>query len=163
MVGDAASYEEFVRARSGALYRTAYGLTGTRADAEDLLQVTLVKVYLSWGKVRRARSPEAYSRRVLVNAFLSGRRPGRFTREHLVAAPPEPRGAPPEADPSEALTLWPLVRALPPRQRAVIVLRYVNDLSEAEIADALGCAPGTVKSTASAALATLRSRMGEPS
>lgn len=161
MAPDSASYEEFVRARSGALYRTAYGLTGNRADAEDLVQVTLVKVYVGWRRVRRARSMEAYARRVLVNAFVSGRRPARFTREKLVAAPPEGRVSGP--DPVDRLALWPLVHDLPPRQRAVVVLRYVADLSEAEIADALGCAPGTVKSTASAALKTLRNRMEEPS
>ena len=77
----ATSYEEFVRARSTALYRSAYLLTGNRADAEDLVQVALVKLYVGWRKARRARSVEAYAHRVLVNAFISGRRPARFTRE----------------------------------------------------------------------------------
>lgn len=160
---DTVTFEEFVRARSGALYRTAYLLTGSRADAEDLVQVALVKLYVGWRKVDRTRSPEAYARRVLVNAFISGRRPARFTREKLVDAPPEPFG-PDGAGPADletGLTLWPLVRELPPRQRAVVVMRYVGDLSEAEIADALGMAPGTVKSTASKALKNLRARMVE--
>ena len=155
------TFEEFVRARSGALYRTAYLLTGSRADAEDLVQVALVKLYVGWRKVDRTRSPEAYARRVLVNAFISGRRPARFTREKLVDAPPEPTGGAEPADLETGLTLWPLVRELPPRQRAVVVMRYVGDLSEAEIADALGMAPGTVKSTASKALRNLKARMGE--
>lgn len=156
-----ATYEEFVVARSPSLYRTAYLLTGQQADAEDLLQTALVKVYVGWRKVSAARSPEAYARQVLVNAFVSGRRPARFTRERLVTSLPE-RGAE-DVDPTDRLSLWPHVEALPPRQRAVVVLRYYEGQSEAEIAETLGCARGTVKSTASAALATLRTRMGESS
>lgn len=156
-----ATYEEFVVARSPSLYRTAYLLTGQQADAEDLLQTALVKVYVGWRKVAGARSPEAYARQVLVNAFVSGRRPARFTRERLVTSLPE-RGAE-DVDPTDRLSLWPQVEALPPRQRAVVVLRYYEGQSEAEIAETLGCARGTVKSTASAALATLRTRMGESS
>ena len=155
------SYEEFVVARSAALYRTAYLLTGQRADAEDLLQTALVKIYVAWRKVAAARSPEAYARRLLVNTFVSGRRPARFTRERLVTSWPE-QGVE-DVDPTDHLSLWPHVAALPPRQRAVVVLRYYESLSEAEIAETLGCARGTVKSTASAALATLRARMGETS
>ena len=160
-VSDAAavSYEEFVAARSAALYRTAYLLTGSRADAEDLLQTALIKVYVGWPKVAAARSPEAYARRVLINAFMSGRRPARFTREQLVSAPPEEVSVDP--DPHDHLTIWPHVSELPPRQRAVVVLCYYGGLSEAEIADALGCAPGTVKSTAAAALKSLRGVIGE--
>lgn len=158
--GDA-TYEEFVVARSPALYRTAYLLTGQQADAEDLLQTALVKLYVGWRKVSAASSREAYARQVLVNAFVSGRRPARFTRERLVTSLPE-RGVE-DVDPADRLSIWPHVAALPPRQRAVVVLRYYESLSEAEIAETLGCARGTVKSTASAALATLRSRMGETS
>lgn len=153
-----ASYEEFVRARSGALYRQAYRLTGTAADAEDLVQVALIKLYVAWSKAQRAPSVDAYAHRVLVNAFISGRRPARFTRERLVESLPEV-GAAHEHD--ERLTLWPLVRRLPPRQRAVMVLRYGDDLSEAEIADVLEMAPGTVKSTAAKALQKLRVLMDE--
>ena len=154
---ETASFEVFVAARSAALLRTAYLLTGSLPDAEDLLQTTLIKVYVAWPRVRAADSPDAYARRVLVNAFLSARRPARFARERLVAVPPE-RGTP-DPDVADRLALWPVVAALPPRQRAVVVLRYYAGLSEAEIADALGCAPGTVKSTASAALKALRSRL----
>ena len=155
----AATYEEFVVARSAALYRTAYLMTGSRADAEDLLQIALIKVYVGWRKVSAARSPEAYARRVLVNAFMSGRRPARFRREQLVTTPPDDVAVDP--DPHDRLTIWPHVSALPPRQRAVVVLRFYEGLNEAEIADALGCAPGTVKSTAAAALKTLRRVIGE--
>lgn len=139
----AGSYEEFVAARSTALFRTAYLLTGNRADAEDLLQVTLIKVYAGWRRVSQAASPAAYARRILVNEFTSSRRPARFTRERLVHSPPDTGVRDP--DPDDRHILWPLVLALPPRQRAVVVLRYYEGLSEREIADTLRIAPGTVK------------------
>jgi RNA polymerase sigma-70 factor (sigma-E family) len=159
------TYEEYVAARWTPLYRTAYLLTANHADAEDLVQTTLVKTYLSWPKVAGASSPDGYVRRILTNAFLSGRRPLRVTRERLVDEAPEVEVASP--DNHDRLTLWPHIATLPPRQRAVIVLRYYEDLSEQQIADTLGCSTGTVKSTASDALRSLRSRMadteGDPS
>lgn len=158
-VAGTGSYEEFVAARSASLFRTAYLLTGNRPDAEDLLQVALVKVYAGWRRVSKASSPEAYARRTLVNAFVSSRRPARFTRERLVHSPPDAVAHDPAPD--DRLALWPLVAALPPRQRAVVVLRYYEGLSEREIAETLGIASGTVKSTASAALAALRLTIGE--
>lgn len=153
------SFEEYVGARSAWLLRTAYLLSGQRADAEDLVQVTLVKLYLGWSTMARADSPDAYARRVLVNAFISGRRPARFTRERLVFSVPEVSLDDP--DPTDHLTIWPHVCDLPPRQRAVVVLRYWSGLSEAEIAVELSIARGTVKSTANAALATLRARLDD--
>jgi RNA polymerase sigma-70 factor (sigma-E family) len=153
------TFEEYAAARAAVLHRTAYLLTGSRQDAEDLVQVTLIKVLLAWSKVSEAGSPDAYARRILVNAFISGRRPARYTRERLVVELPETPVTDP--DPTDRLTLWPHVVALPPRQRAVVVLRYYSGLSEAEISDVLGIARGTVKSTAAAALATLRTRMGD--
>ncbi|MCW2764123.1 MAG: SigE family polymerase sigma factor [Nocardioides sp.] len=153
------SFEEFVLARSASLYRTAYLMTGRRAEAEDLLQTALIKLYVAWPRASIVAAPEAYARRVLVNTFISGRRPARFTRERLVRIPPDLAVDDPDLD--DRLTLWPLVVSLPPRQRAVIVLRYYGGLSESEIAHALRCAPGTVKSTASAALRSLRMLMGE--
>ena len=155
---DAPTYEEYVGARWSALYRTAYLLTANHADAEDLAQTTQVKTYLAWSKVAAAASPDAYVRRVMTNAFLSGRRPLRVTRERLVDQPPEVAVA--ESSNDDRLTLWPHVVDLPPKQRAVVVLRYYEDLSEQQIADALGCSTGTVKSTASDALKALRSRIG---
>ena len=155
----ATTYEEFVAARAPALHRSAYLLVGNTADADDLLQTTLVKLYVAWRRAEAADSVEAYARRVMVNALLSTRRRPRWRRERLVESVPEPVGHDP--DPHDRIDTWPHVVALPPRQRAVIVLRYYEGLSEKEIADALGCAPGTVKSTASAALRTLRGRMEE--
>jgi RNA polymerase sigma-70 factor (sigma-E family) len=154
------SYEEYVALRWSALYRTAYLMTGAHADAEDLVQTTLVKVYGAWGRVARAGSPDAYVRRMLVNTFVSGRRPMRAVRERVVEAVPEPEVGPDasgEAD--ERLALWPHITSLPPKQRAVVVLRYYEDLSEQQIADALGCSAGTVKSNASLALKALRARV----
>jgi RNA polymerase sigma-70 factor (sigma-E family) len=160
-----ATYEQFVAARWSSLYRTAYLLTGNRPDAEDLVQTALVKTYLSWEKVAGAASPDAYVRRILTNAYLSGRRPLRVTRERLVDQTPEV-GVPATTS-DDRLALWPHIASLPPKQRAVIVLRYYEDLSEQQIADTLGCSPGTVKSNASLALKALRSRVptveGEPS
>ena len=153
----APTYEEYVGSRWTALDRTAYLLTASHADAEDLVQTALVKAYLSWAKVSAADSPDAYVRRILTNAFLSSRRPLRVTRERLVDAPPEVPTHAPDSD--DRLLLWPHVRDLPPKQRAVVVLRYYEGLSEREIADVLGCSPGTVKSNASAALTSLRARL----
>jgi RNA polymerase sigma-70 factor (sigma-E family) len=153
----APSYDEYVAARWTALYRTAYLLSGNHADAEDLAQTALVKAYLAWSKVAVASSPDAYVRRILTNVFISSRRPLRVARERLVERLPDVEvGA---SVPDDRLVLWPHVSALSPRQRAVIVLRYYEDLSEQQIADALGCSPGTVKSTASDALKVLRSRI----
>ena len=151
------TYEEYVGARWSALYRTAYLLTGNHADAEDLAQNTLVKAYLAWTKVSDAASPDAYVRRIMTNAFISGRRPLRITRERLVDRTPD-TAVTPDLN-HERMTLWPHVAALPPKQRAVVVLRYYEDLSEQQIADALGCSPGTVKSNASLALRTLRTKI----
>ncbi|MFL6155491.1 MAG: sigma-70 family RNA polymerase sigma factor, partial [Marmoricola sp.] len=103
-------------------------------------------------------SPDAYVRRIMTNAFISSRRPLRASRERLVDAVPERQS--PQGTDDERLLLWPHIAALPPKQRAVIVLRYYEDLSEQQIADALGCSPGTVKSNASLALQSLRNRMG---
>ena len=148
------TYEEYVGTRWSALYRTAYLLTGNHADAEDLAQVTLVKAYQAWGRVADASSPDAYVRRIMSNEFISARRGLRVARERLVDRTPERTVA--AADDHERLTLWPHIASLPPKQRAVVVLRYYEDLSEQQIADALGCSPGTVKSQASDALRTLR-------
>jgi RNA polymerase sigma-70 factor (sigma-E family) len=154
----ASTYEEYVATRWTALYRTAYLLAGSHADAEDLAQATLVKAYLAWPKVAAAASPDAYVRRILANTFLSSRRPLRVVRERLVDRTPDVQVPPPASE--DRLVLWPHVKALPPKQRAVIVLRYYEDLTEQQIADALGCSTGTVKSNASDALRALRARVG---
>jgi RNA polymerase sigma-70 factor (sigma-E family) len=144
-------FAEFVVARQAALLRTAYLLTGQAQDAEDLVQTTLVKVVPQWRRI--SGNPEPYVRRVLVNAHISrGRR--RRWREHATDVLPEVLSDDP--DRAELLAVRDALRTLAPRQRAVLVLRYYEGLSEAEIAATLGIAPGTVKSQARDGLARLR-------
>lgn len=153
----------FIDARSGSLLRYAYLLTGDHALAEDLLQNSLIKVYLSWNSIRDRGALEAYTRTVMTRTQLSWwRRPAR--REVLGIEPTERavrdhlnvrEGVPVE----ERDELWLLLATLGPRQRAVLVLRFYEDLSEAEIARVLGCTTGTVKSQLSRGLARLRERM----
>ncbi len=154
-----ADFSEFLLARQPALLRTAYLLTGERANAEDLLQNSLAKLYLAWDKVRDRDSVDAYLRRIMINEnYATWRRPWK-RREIVVDQIPEAgHGIVDEYDDGGSARLWSFVQTLPKRQRAVIVLRYYEQLSEAEIADALGCSVGTVKSQASRALASLRAR-----
>ncbi|MDT0344960.1 SigE family RNA polymerase sigma factor [Streptomyces litchfieldiae] len=156
---NALAFEEYAGVIWPSLYRSAYLLTGNHADAEDIAQQTLLNAYRSWSRVIRSDSLDAYLRRVLTNAFLSARRPKKRRLELLTATPPEPDVAQPPHAPEDRLMLWPHVTSLPPRQRAVIVLRYYEGLSEQEIADALGCSRGNVKSTAHHALKTLRAAL----
>ncbi|MFW6695071.1 SigE family RNA polymerase sigma factor [Streptomyces sp. MAR4 CNX-425] len=153
---DAPTFEEYAGSMWPSLYRSAYLLTGNHADAEDIAQQTLLQAYRSWSRVIRSDSPDAYLRRMLTNTFLSARRPMKRRLELLTDAPPEHDAARLPHGPEDRMVLWPHVKSLPPRQRAVIVLRYYEDLSEQEIADALGCSRGTVKSTAHRALKALR-------
>ena len=153
------TFEEYAEVSWPSLYRYAYLLTGNHADAEDLAQQTLLKAYRSWSRVRQSDSPTAYLRRMLTNTYLSGRRPKARRLELLTDVPPE-HGQAPSGGPEERMALWPHVASLPPQQRAVIVLRYYEGLGEREIADTLGCSPGTVKSTAHRALKSLRAALG---
>ena len=149
-MSDADDFAEFVAARSGALLRTAYLLTGDHQEAEDLVQTALIKVVPRWG---RLREPEPYVRRILVNESISRWRRRRW-RETSV---PEVRDtALPAHDVDEQVVLRQALARLAPRQRAVIVLRYFDDLTEAQTADALGISVGTVKSQSRDALARLR-------
>ncbi|PWI10378.1 SigE family RNA polymerase sigma factor [Streptomyces sp. NWU339] len=155
-----AEFKEFVTARWSHLVRTAYLLTGDVHHAEDLTQTALAKAYRSWRRVSRSDRPEAYVRRILVNCNSDRFRKRRVT-EALTAVPPEVAGrdeAVSWADERSALLA--ALAGLPPKQRAVVVMRYWEDLSEAEVAEVLGCSPGTVKSQASKALAKLRTHPG---
>jgi RNA polymerase sigma-70 factor (sigma-E family) len=155
-----AEFDAFVTSAGSALLRTAYLLTGDHASAEDLLQDTLVRVWSRWSRVRAADRPLAYARRVLVTTSVSRWRAARTRtgRERLVAEPPESTGAD-AADRDDAL--WQAVLELPPRQRAVMVLAYYEDLTDQDTAEVLGCAVGTVKSQRAKALRTLRLRLAE--
>ncbi|GAA1213388.1 SigE family RNA polymerase sigma factor [Prauserella alba] len=158
MANDLTDFGDFVEANLTGLMRYGHALTGNPHDAADLVQTVLEKVGSRWSHVRRKTAdPVAYVRRSMANAHISRWR--KLRRENLVAELPETGAAP--ADPLEHEPLWQALKDLPPRQRAVIVLRYYEGLSEAEIARSLGVSAGTVKSQASKALATLRGRLGE--
>ncbi|NUW44350.1 SigE family RNA polymerase sigma factor [Nonomuraea rhodomycinica] len=146
-------FREFVLARQQALMRTAYLLTGDAHLAEDLLQSVLMKVVRQWHKLSKDGNPEAYTRKALVNQYISWKRRPR---------PEVPSGEPPERGVShddatlDRMVLRQALDRLAPRQRAVIVLRFREDLSEAQTAELLGCSVGTVKSQTHHALARLR-------
>ncbi|MCF6377630.1 SigE family RNA polymerase sigma factor [Nocardioides KLBMP 9356] len=144
-------FAEFVVARQAALLRTAYLLTGHAHDAEDLVQATLVKIVPQWRRI--ADDPEPYVRRVLVNENISRWRRRRW-REHPTDEVPEQLAHDPDV--AELLAVRAALATLPPRQRAVLVLRYYEGMSEADIAATLGIAPGTVKSQARDGLSRLR-------
>lgn len=148
-------FAAYMQARQPALLRTAFLLSGDAHTAEDVVSTALAKLYLSWDKVRDRDSVDGYVRRIIANETTSlWRRPWR-RREVAADVLPE-NGREDAYDDGRAAAVWQAVSALPPRQRAVVVLRYYEELSEAEIADVLGISPGTVKSQASRALATLR-------
>ncbi len=148
-------FRDYVAARQRALLRTARMLTGNQHTAEDLVQATLERVWPRWSRIARDGDPDAYVRRVLVNTYASWwRRKWRAETpaSELPDVPlPDPYG---EADLADALRR--LLPTLTPRQKAVVVLRFYDDLSEAATAEALGCSVGTVKSQTSKALARLR-------
>ncbi len=153
------AFREYVAARSASLLRTAYLLTGDRSDAEDLLQTALAKTYLAWGRIREPAAVDAYVRRVMVNSRTSLWR-RRRVEEYPTADLPELPGPDRTADLDLHDALWQALGRLPRRQRAAVVLRYYEDLSEAQTADALGIAVGTVKSTVSRALGHMRNDAG---
>ncbi|GAA0996498.1 SigE family RNA polymerase sigma factor [Acrocarpospora macrocephala] len=156
---DEAAFDEFLAARSTALLRTAVLVCGASPhDAEDLVQGALERVYRHWGRIRHD-NPEAYARRVVVNAAISRARRKRVIQEITFARPPET--AVDAVDHGLRDALMAELRKLPARMRAVIVLRYWEDMSEAETAAALGCAIGTVKSQAARGLARIRERLAE--
>lgn len=153
-----AEFTAFVHGQWSSLYRTAYLLTGEHQAAEDLLQATLIKVYLRWSRISGMVQPGAYARRMLVNLSTSWRR-RRSAGEQPVSIAPQ--SAAPSFD-DEVVgreAMWQLILGLPARQRAVLVLRYYEGLSESEIAEILDVAPGTVKAQAHAAVASLRRRL----
>jgi RNA polymerase sigma-70 factor (sigma-E family) len=159
---DISAFSQLVATRSPALLRTAYLVVGDHQLAQDLLQEALVKAYVAWPRLRDVAKGEAYVRRTMVRTAISWRRRRSF-HERPVEMVPEGW----DEDQTERLAshddVWAQVRALPPRQRAVLVLRYYEDLSYAETAEALGCSVGTVASQAAEALGKLRERVGPES
>jgi RNA polymerase sigma-70 factor (sigma-E family) len=153
-----ADFAAYLAARQGSLLRTAYLLTGNRHDAEDLVQVAFAKLYLAWDKVRDRGSVDGYVRRILVNEHNSLWRRAWKRRESSQDHTAFEEPVHDSYDEGRGSALWDIVQTLPRKARAVVVLRYYEELSEAETADALGISVGTVKSQTSRALATLRER-----
>lgn len=154
-------FEEFAAARLPALLRYAVLLSGDREEARDIVQEVLTRALGKWGRIGSVGEPYGYVRRMVTNEFLSLRRRRRvFTvslgQETLDGPQAPPAAQPPAADDE----LWQLLGTLPRQQRAVIVLRYYEGLSDHEIADVLGCRTGTVRGYASRALSTLRVELG---
>ena len=156
MNADSDGFVQFVEARERALQRTAWLLTGDWALAEDLVQTALIRSWPRWERIRRRDDPEIYVRKVMVNTWATWTR-RRWRAERPTGAVPDNEA--PE-DVADAVAIRMAVRSalesLPSRQRAVLVLRVFDDLSEAQVARVLDCAVGTVKSTLSQALARLR-------
>jgi len=155
----------WVTARQAGLLRFAYLLTGDPHTAEDLVQSALAKAYLRWATLRTQGSRGAWLRRIIVNEHVSAwRRPW---RRHELASTPyvdlAADGARDVAHESFDRDLWSVVCGLPPRQRAAVVLRYYEELTERETAQVLGCSVGTVKSQTHRALAALRVKLEEVS
>jgi RNA polymerase sigma-70 factor, sigma-E family len=158
-VTDEAEFRQFVALRSTSLLRTAYLLVGDWAHAEDVLQTALTKTYLAWRRLGEINAIEAYARRVLVTTATSwwrrhwhGERPSQVIPE---------RTEDPYDGWAERHTIWATVQKLPDRQRAVLVLRFYEDLTEAQTAEVLGISVGTVKSQTARALATLREHLAK--
>jgi RNA polymerase sigma-70 factor (sigma-E family) len=152
-------FADYVATQRRTLLRAAAAITGDINTAEDLLQTALAGVFVRWAGIRDHRAADAYVRRAMVNQHASWFRQKWRTHEQVTDEVPEPiaRWADPLIEPpSERQQLWPLVRSLPAGQRAAVVLRYYEELSEAETARVLGCSLGTVKSSTSRGLATLR-------
>jgi RNA polymerase sigma-70 factor (sigma-E family) len=147
-------FDRFVTRNADGLVRTAYLMVGDLHEAEDLVQETLFKVASRWPRVRRMESPLGYTRRILVNQALHGSSKRSRNRAELKATPPaETAAMAAQLDIHDQL--FDALAALPPRQRAALVLRYLLDLPEAEVAAALGCSLGTVKSSTSRGLKRL--------
>ncbi len=150
-----AAFRDYVLARNAALLRMAVMLTGNRADAEDLVQAVLAKTYLAWGKIHDYAALDAYVRRAMVNTHISWwrrRKVEEFPTDELPDQVVADRAG--ESDTAEVVRQ--AIDRLPQRMRAAVMLRYLEDMTEAETAAALGISLGTVKSTVSRAVARLR-------
>lgn len=154
------AFTEFASARSASLFRTAYLIVGGDHQlAQDLLQESLIKTYLAWTRLRDLSKAEAYTRRTIVTTAISWRRRRSFHERPTDLLPDTAVPDPGEAVTAHASVVMHL-RTLPPRQRAAIVLRYYEDLSEAQTAEVMGCSVGAVKSHVSIGLARRRQSLG---
>jgi RNA polymerase sigma-70 factor (sigma-E family) len=161
-VSEETEYADLVAARAPALLRLAVMLTGSRVEAEDLLQVTLLRAQPHADRIASLAAPAAYLRRIMVREHLSSLR---TLRRRVRTGPLEGHDAAASDDVAEAVqrrdTTWLLLATLPRRQRAVLVLRFYEDLADPDIAATLGCTESTVRSNAARALATLRTRLAQ--
>lgn len=157
------TYEEFADSRLDALLRYAVMLTGDPTSAQDLVQETMVRAQLHWRKVVASDSPDGYVRKILTNQFIDQRRGSWWRRVLLWADPLESVAVTSDhaEESAERDRMWSLLARLPRRQRAALVLRYYEDLPDQEIADILGCAVGTVRSSISRGLGALRAELVE--
>ena len=158
MAVDDAEFREFFASEYSRLCWLGFLLTGSGAEGEELAQEALVRIWWRWRLGRRPADPASYARRVLVNRQRSLLRRAAVEARSLGRAGPAEVILPAESE--RAMVLWEAVRSLPPRQRAVLVLRYREDLTEVEVARLLGLPVGTVKSASHRALARLRERLG---
>jgi RNA polymerase sigma-70 factor (sigma-E family) len=150
-------FVEYVEARQQALVRFAYLLTSDYHHAEDLVQTALAKTYLTWDRLRDRGAVDAYVRRIIINENTSVWRRAWRRNERSTDLVPDLLGAADNGDDAEGrAVLWQVVQKLPPRQRAAVVLRYYEDLSEADTAAVLGCSIGNVKSQTSRGIAAMR-------
>ncbi|WP_353509700.1 SigE family RNA polymerase sigma factor [Intrasporangium sp.] len=154
---DEEAFRAFVTERQTVLRRRAFLLCGNWADGDELVQEALARVYVAWHRIAPG-AETAYTRRTMLNVYLNDQRKRR--REVLTDETPEP--AVTDHDRELALTLTELLKDLPDKQRAVIVLRFWEDLTVPQIAECTGVAEGTIKSQISRALAALRDRLAEP-
>jgi len=158
---DPQQFIEFVAARSAALHRAAYLMVGDAQLAQDLVQEALTKTYVAWPRLREPHKAEAYTRKAITTTAISWFRRKSWAGERPAEHLPEDSEPGHAEDVTVSTWLWRELMALPVRQRAAIVLRYYEDLTEPQTAQAMGCAVGTVKSQVSAGLAKLRERMGD--
>ena len=150
-------FAEFAAARGSALIRVAYVLTGEQHAAEDLLQTALTRAAARWGRIHTA--PEAYVRQIMYREQVSSWRRRARRREACMANVPDRAAAAPDISAETRLSLHQAVLALPPGKRAVLVLRYFEDLPEAQVASILGCSVGTVRSQTHKAVTQLRAAL----
>jgi RNA polymerase sigma-70 factor (sigma-E family) len=154
-LSDEPGFRDYVTARGAALLRMAYLLTRNQADAEDLVQAALAKTYQAWDRIEDRSALDGYVRRAMVNTHISWWRRRRLEEYPTDDIPDQPiADQPGDSELSDALRR--ALDRLPSRMRAAVVLRYFEDMSEAEVAQALGISQGTVKSTVSRAVAKLR-------
>jgi RNA polymerase sigma-70 factor (sigma-E family) len=154
-------FTEFVHGRSPALHRAAYLMVGEVSLAQDLVQEALVKTYAAWPRLRHKGNAEAYCRKAITTTAITWFRRKGWQNERPEGVLPERPTTGHEDGAVQSEWLWSCLQRLPVRQRAAIVLRYYEDLTEAQTAEAMGCAVGTVKSQVSAGLTKLREQLGD--